>query len=79
MEQSGKKLTRHHRLPTSIGGTDDEKNISMVTDTKHQAWHTLFQNKHAVEICKEINDTWLDPKYELVIVNRLRSRNRGTA
>ena len=73
------KLTRHHRLPTSIGGSDDPANISMVSETKHQAWHTLFQNKSAIEICKEINEVWLDPKYELVIVNRLRSKNRGTA
>ena len=74
-----KKLTRHHRLPSSIGGSDDPKNISMISETKHQAWHTLFQNKTAIEICKEINDLYLDPAFELVIVKRLRSKNRGTA
>lgn len=72
------KLTRHHRRPTSIGGSDQPENISMLPDKKHQAWHTLFANMTAFDIVKEINEKYLDAKYEYVIVNRLRSAKRGT-
>jgi len=62
----GKKtITKHHRKPTSIGGSDQERNISFVEEQKHRAWHLLFSNMTAAEIAREINKTWLDPDYEL--------------
>lgn len=60
------KKTRHHRKPTSIGGTDDDRNLSWVKDNKHRAWHLLFSNMTAQEIAHEINTRWIDPDWALV-------------
>lgn len=57
------KLTKHHRKPRSIGGADKTDNISLVSESSHQAWHTLFGNKTAPEIALIINAKWLDPDY----------------
>lgn len=51
------KLTRHHRLPVSRGGTDDKRNISMVPDDEHQAFHCIFGNKTADEIAEHFNSS----------------------
>lgn len=68
------KLTRHHRRPTSIGGSDDEANISMVSEKKHQAWHTLFRNMTVFEIAEEINQNFLDAKYQFEVNIRRRKK-----
>lgn len=60
----------HHRRPSSIGGKNVDKNMSHVTSTSHQAWHTLFCNYTAQEIAKIINDTWLDPAFEFRVFER---------
>jgi hypothetical protein len=63
-------LTRHHRRPRSIGGTNTPSNISMVPRHQHEAWHELFQNWDVHRIAKFINDRYLDSEYELVPVVR---------
>lgn len=60
----------HHRKPTSIGGANDDRNVSHVSVNKHRAWHTLFKNMTAQEIAKTINDTWLDQDYIFVVERR---------
>ena len=67
------KLHKHHRKPTSIGGTDDPHNISFVPYNQHNAWHLLFSNMTAQTICAIINEKWLNPEYEFVC----RRRNEG--
>ena len=66
----GKPLTRHHRLPQSKGGTDLPTNISMVPESQHCAWHTLFGNKSVEEIVELLNDVWIDPYYKLTVERR---------
>lgn len=65
----GKKVrvNRHHRKPKSRGGDNSVGNISRVEVNKHRAWHTLFENMTAQEIANEINRTWIDPEYFLVV------------
>jgi hypothetical protein len=42
----------HHRRPTSIGGSfNDPANIFYVEKRKHDAWHILFGNMNAYQIC----------------------------
>ena len=60
----------HHRKPTSIGGISEDRNMSHVSTSRHQAWHTLFGNKSAYEISAIINHDWLDPDYLLIVVRR---------
>lgn len=60
----------HHRKPTSIGGGNDDRNMSHVSASKHQAWHTLFANKNVYEIADIINEKWLDNDYLLTVVRK---------
>jgi hypothetical protein len=63
-----RKLTNHHRKCRANGGSDDNGNISMVTDRKHKAWHVLFGCKEPHKIVWELNNVWMDPAFKLVIV-----------
>jgi hypothetical protein len=63
--------SRHHRKPRSIGGTDEERNISNLPIRKHRAWHILFENMTAFEIANEINVRYLDPDW--ILIPRRRS------
>ena len=45
-----KELTKHHILPSSRSGEDNENNIAMVQCKHHEIYHTLFSNKTPVEI-----------------------------
>lgn len=65
-----KKRDRHHRKPSSIGGTNDASNISIVRQSEHRAWHHLFANYDAETIASIINTYWLDPQYRFVVVAR---------
>lgn len=58
-----KVMTKHHRKCRSNGGTDSPKNISIVSEKSHQAWHTIFQDMNPEEIAQVINSVWLDPAY----------------
>ena len=63
--ENPKQPTKHHRRPRSIGGTSSSKNISIVPDNKHRAWHLLFGNMEPVEIVREINKFWIDYRFRL--------------
>jgi hypothetical protein len=69
-------MTRHHRKPSSIGGTDDEENISIVPFNQHCAWHLLFANHSAETIAAIINERWLDTDYMFICVPRKKKRKR---
>ena len=60
----------HHRKPRSIGGTNDDENLSKLPATQHQAWHTLFKNWDAIRIAQAINEYYLDPDYIFVVERR---------
>lgn len=62
--------SRHHRRPRSRGGSDEKRNISLVKQKSHAAWHTLFGNQEPEAIAETINSVWLDPDWELVAVRR---------
>ena len=59
-------LSRHHRKPRSLKGGNEDRNLSIVDEKKHQAWHTLFANYIPEKICDEINKYWIDPDYEVL-------------
>jgi hypothetical protein len=62
----------HHRKPRSIGGSDSWYNKVRVKVSEHNAWHHLFQNWDVETIIDRINSIWIDPDYELVLVERNR-------
>jgi len=62
--------SHHHRKPRSKGGKSDARNISIVSQTMHNAWTTLFSNLDPEQICYRINTKWLDPDYEFILVKK---------
>jgi len=62
--------SRHHKLARSLGGTDDESNISIVTKRHHDCFHILFSNYSVQTIANILNEKWIDPRYKLVVVER---------
>jgi hypothetical protein len=68
------RLERHHRLPSSRGGTNHPSNISMVKRTEHQAFHHLFGNMVASEVASMMTDTWIDSEYYFVAIPRKKKK-----
>lgn len=62
------KLTRHHRLPRSVGGKHEGENISFVPEKLHNAYHLLWANNSATKIAENLNTHWIDPSYVMVAV-----------
>lgn len=61
---------KHHRKCRSNGGTNHQDNLSYVEEDQHRAWHRLFKNYPAHKIAEIINETWIDPQFKVVIVER---------
>lgn len=61
-------MTRHHKKPKSIGGSDSPENISMLPKNLHSAWHCLFKTYDAHRIASLINKYYLDPAFEFIVV-----------
>ena len=56
MRESDKKLTKHHIVPRSKGGYNNDKNIAMVKQGLHRKYHGLFANKTPNEILSFLED-----------------------
>ena len=68
--KNSRKISRHHRRCRSNGGTDDNDNLSQVSSIQHKAFHILFLNKNVYEIAEILNETWIDPRFNLVVVKK---------
>lgn len=64
------KLTKHHRRPSSLGGESLDYNISHLPKSKHEAFHTLFQNWEVPRIARELNERYIDTEWELIARRR---------
>lgn len=64
------KDSRHHRKPRSLNGGDEPRNISMVSEKEHQAWHCIAVNYTPEKIAQIISDVWLDPDWKMIAVRR---------
>jgi len=60
----------HHRKCKSNGGDNSPQNLVTVSKKKHAAFHILFANAEAPEIAKILNETWLDPSWQLIPTRR---------
>lgn len=70
-----RSFERHHRLPRSRGGTNEDANISNVEVRLHRAWHKLFGAATAPEVAAIITDIWCDPDYYLVAIPRNKKQS----
>ena len=46
-------------------GGNNRENISTVPENKHAAYHLLFNEGRVDYIVQVLNNTWIDPEYEL--------------
>jgi len=67
------RLHRHHRRPRSIGGSNEDFNISLVNRDQHVAWHQLFRNYEPKVIASMISAVWLDPDFYFIALPRKRA------
>jgi hypothetical protein len=63
-----KQNTKHHRKCKSHQGSDNPRNISMVSVKSHQSWYQLFGNKTPDQIARIINKVWIDPDFKFIVV-----------
>ena len=68
--QKTKVYDRHHRRPRSKGGSNDERNISIVEQNQHRAYHCLFQNMLPEEVAKVLTKVWVDPDYIILAIRK---------
>ena len=66
MARPPKVYDRHHRKCRSNGGTNEARNISIVEQSKHRAYHTLFQNMTPHEVARLLTEVWVDPDFEII-------------
>ena len=57
----------HHRRPRSIGGTNLPGNTVYVVAKKHRAWHILFGNMNALQICRSLNKNPYKPEGKKIV------------
>jgi hypothetical protein len=60
--------SQHHRKPRSLGGGNEERNISELPRSRHAAWHIIAFNWCPERIAEEINRRYLDPDFAFVAV-----------
>lgn len=72
VKNDGDQLTRHHRKPRSLRtGRENlhtKANISLVKRKHHESYHLLFVNMNPYEMAELLNEVWIDPAYQLVVV-----------
>ncbi len=61
---------RHHRKPSSVGGSNDPRNISLVPQEHHRAFHRLFGNDSPKEVARKLTAIWIDPDVYMIALNR---------
>jgi hypothetical protein len=63
----------HHRRSRHQKGTNDPENLVKVLKTHHVAFHTLFWTGEPHQVAKILNETYIDPAYELIVVPRKKA------
>jgi len=71
MGKMQKGLTKHHRIPKSLGGPNSPSNISIVPLSKHRAYHVLFTNMTPGEMAAYLTAVWIDSDYEMVVRRKI--------
>jgi hypothetical protein len=70
----------HHRRPRSLGGSLKSFNVSYVEHEAHSAWHVLFGNLNAFQICRKISYSDFIPdglRLECAFINRDEVSHKG--
>jgi len=60
--KNSKHKTKHHIIPSSRNGSNEDSNICMVEERDHQLYHQLFENKTPIEIIEYLEMTFWNGK-----------------
>lgn len=66
----------HHKKPQCQGGknyVNGYRNTIEVPRRLHVAYHILFGTMSAQEVCKFLNEVWINPEHEFICVPRPRN------
>jgi hypothetical protein len=44
--------TRHHKIPRSMGGSNNEQNIKIIEEWQHDLWHQAWGNRPPESVVK---------------------------
>ncbi len=69
-KQMYEKKTTLYRKPQSIGGSNNLRNISYLSEDVLKAWNLLFHDLTAQQIAHKINVQFVDPDFVLVAERR---------
>ena len=61
-----KRLSKHHIIPRSRGGTSKLENITMLKIHDHQDYHTLFANNTPDEIVETLVNKYWNGQWDYV-------------
>lgn len=64
--------TRHHIIPRSRMGSDNDQNIMMVRGDLHEKYHTLFENMLPDEIIKYLVEVFWKHQWHWVDVAKMK-------
>ncbi len=59
--------TKHHIIPRSRGGEDDQSNIAIVKNQDHETYHAMFSNMTPVEIITQLAEYYWAGQWEHVV------------
>jgi hypothetical protein len=62
--------SKHHRRAKINGGDNSDRNLVLVPDKLHRAFHLLFQTMTPEQIAQALTERWVDPDYVILAVHR---------
>lgn len=65
-------LSRHHRKPRHLGGSNCRCNIRLCTQREHDLWNFIsnYEQRTLGEMAKFLSG-WIDPDYEFIVRRKL--------
>jgi len=60
------EMSRHHRKMRSLGGKTTKRNVILIKDNLHRAFHQVFGNMTPPEMARLLTEVYIDPDYRMV-------------
>ena len=72
IREENREYNYHHRKAKINGGSGklSSPNMVKVRVDHHRAFHMLFQTLPVPDIARILNETWIDPLWELIAIKK---------
>lgn len=67
--------SKHHIIPQSRGGGNEQENVKIFPKRFHNLWHDLFGNLTPLESIQFIREVFLDEKRRIVVTKKRRKKS----